>query len=80
MILEHLRKVLSEGSNAPEEQKKKTNGCLEWIYEMLISPVANFLDDMKQEDKLIIVAPEVRSSLYATAKSWCESFVLTYFN
>jgi len=42
---------------------------------MLISPVANLLDDMEQEDKLIIVAPEVCSSLYATAKSWYESLV-----
>jgi len=38
------------------------NACLEWMFEMLISPVANFLADMKQEDKLIIVAPEVCSS------------------
>ncbi|CAK9867312.1 unnamed protein product, partial [Sphagnum jensenii] len=39
------------------------NGCLEWIYEMLISPVANFLDNMEQEDKLIIVAPQVLSDV-----------------
>jgi hypothetical protein len=48
------------------------------MYEMLISPVAYLLGDMKEEDKLIIVAPEVCSSLYATAKSWCEIlFVFT---
>jgi hypothetical protein len=65
--------MFSQGST--EDERKVMNGCLEWMYEMLISPVVNFLDDMKQEDKLIIVAPEVCSSLYATAKSWCESLV-----
>jgi hypothetical protein len=51
------------------------DASLEWFYEVLISPVAHFLDDMKQEDKLIIVAPEVCSSLHGTAKLWCESSV-----
>jgi hypothetical protein len=51
------------------------DASLEWFYEVLISPVAHFLDDMKQEDKLIIVAPEACSSLHGTAKLWCESSV-----
>jgi len=43
---------------------------LEWLYEIFISPVGNLLDDMEEEDKLIIVAPEVWHS-----KSWCGSLV-----
>jgi CHAT domain-containing protein len=39
------------------------NGILELLYEILISPVANFLDGMQQEDKLIIVAPEILSDV-----------------
>jgi hypothetical protein len=68
MILEYLRPVLSQWAKTSGEKKRVLNGCLEWMYDMLISPVVNFLDDMKQEDKLIIVAPTVRSSLYTTAK------------
>jgi hypothetical protein len=40
------------------------NANLEWFYEILISPVAHFLDDMQVEDKLIIVAPQVCSFLH----------------
>jgi len=58
-----------------EAERKVLNGCLEWMYEKLISPVADLLNDMEEEDKLIIVAPEVCSSLYAAAKSWCENLV-----
>jgi len=61
-ILEFLRKIFSQWSNI-HGVKEVVNGCLEWMYEMLISPVANLLDEMKQEDKLIIVAPEILSDV-----------------
>jgi hypothetical protein len=48
---------------------------LKWIYEMLISPVADLLVDMKPDDKLIIVAPEVCDSVYNNAKTWSRSLV-----
>jgi hypothetical protein len=56
-----------------EEQReivKVTDRLLGQLYEIFISPVGNLLDDMEEEDKLIIVAPEVWHS-----KSWCESLV-----
>jgi hypothetical protein len=65
-ILEWMRTMFSQGSH--ECKGAHINACLEWIYELLISPVANFLADMEQEDKLIIVAPEVCSSLHRTVK------------
>jgi hypothetical protein len=63
-ILEWLRTMFSDPSH--ECERGFINTCLEWIYEMLISPVANLLDEMEQEDKLIIVAPEVCGSLHKT--------------
>lgn len=54
------------------------NGILELLHEILISPVANFLDGMEQEDKLIIVAPEVCSSSNGIVKSDCESVVFVH--
>ncbi len=48
---------------------------LKLIYEMLISPVADLLVDMKPNDKLIIVAPEVCDSVYNNAKTWSRSLV-----
>jgi CHAT domain-containing protein len=59
-ILVWLRKMFSQGS---QEKRELMNRCLEWMYEMLISPVANLLDEMEQEDKLIIVAPEILSNV-----------------
>jgi hypothetical protein len=63
IILEWMRTMFqwfSQGSHVCKGAD--INSCLEWMYELLISPVANFLADMEQEDKLIIVAPEVCSS------------------
>jgi len=71
-LLEWSRKSFSERHNcgwAP------INASLEWFYEVLISPVTQFLDDMQVEDKLIIVAPQVCNSLHDTSKRWCGSFI-----
>jgi hypothetical protein len=59
-ILKWLRNMCS--LRAHDCRGTLINGTLELLYEILISPVANFLDVMEQEDKLIIVAPEVCSS------------------
>jgi hypothetical protein len=75
-ILKWLRNVFSQPHH--DCDRALINGCLEWMYDILISPVANFLDNMEQEKKLIIVAPEVCSSLHGTAKSWCESSVCVH--
>jgi hypothetical protein len=71
-LLKWSRETFSEHNNC---EGGPINANLEWFYEVLISPVAHFLDDMKQEDKLIIVAPEVCSYLHGTFKMWCESLV-----
>ncbi|CAK9209342.1 unnamed protein product, partial [Sphagnum troendelagicum] len=59
-LLKWSRETFSEHHNC---EGAPINANLEWFYEVLISPVAHFLDDMKQEDKLIIVAPEVLSDV-----------------
>jgi len=71
-ILVWLREIFSQKS---QEKIELLDRALQWMYLKLISPVANLLDKMEQEDKLIIVAPEVCSSLNGTAKSWWESLV-----
>jgi hypothetical protein len=69
--LEQLRKMFKKFSQgSTEDERKIMNGYLEWLYELFISPVQNVLDDMEEEDKLIIVAPEVWYT-----KSWCEILV-----
>lgn len=81
IVLEMLREIFSQGSNATKnegvqiDENPGMKGCLEWMYEMLIGLVANLLDGMKPEDKLIIVAPEVCNSVYDDAKSWSQSLV-----
>jgi hypothetical protein len=85
IVLEMLREIFSQGSNATKnegvqiDENPGMKGCLEWMYEMLIGLVANLLDGMKPEDKLIIVAPEVCNSVYVMQnlglRVW---FVLTY--
>jgi CHAT domain-containing protein len=69
--LENLRKMVSQGSKATgnEDLESDVNASLEWMYEMLISPVEKLLEGMEPEDKLIIVAPEVCNFVYDNAKS-----------
>ncbi|CAN5969037.1 unnamed protein product [Sphagnum jensenii] len=64
-MLVWLGKMFSQHADegTTEAKRKVLNGCLEWIYEMLISPVADLLNDMEEEDKLIIVAPEILSNV-----------------
>jgi hypothetical protein len=76
-----LREIFSQGSKATKnegvqiDENPGMKGCLEWMHEMLIGLVANLLDGMKPEDKLIIVAPEVCNSVYDDAKSWSQSLI-----
>jgi len=66
-ILSCLLKWLRESFSRPHNcEWAAINANLEWFYEVLISPVMHFLDDMQVEDKLIIVAPQVCSSLHDT--------------
>jgi hypothetical protein len=69
--LEILRKMFSQGSKATgnEDLESDMNASLEWMYEMLISPVEKHLEGMEPKDKLIIVAPEVCNFVYDNAKS-----------
>jgi hypothetical protein len=67
-LLKWSRESFSEHHNC---EWAPFNANLEWFYEVLISPVTQFLDDMQMEDKLIIVAPQVCSSLHDTSKRWC---------
>ncbi|CAK9259993.1 unnamed protein product [Sphagnum jensenii] len=59
-LLKWSRESFSEHHNC---EWSPINANLEWFYEVLISPVTQFLDDMKVEDKLIIVAPQVLSDV-----------------
>lgn len=74
-LLKWSRKSFSKGHNC---EWAPINANLEWLYEILIDPVSHFLDDMEVEDKLIIIAPQVCSSLQHTSKRWCENLI--YFN
>jgi hypothetical protein len=69
--LEILRKMFSQGLKATgnEDLESDVNASLEWMYEMLISPVEKLLEGMEPEDKSIIVAPEVCNFVYDNAKS-----------
>jgi hypothetical protein len=68
-IISCLLKWSQESFSAPHNcEWAPFNANLEWLYEVLISPVTHFLDDMEVEDKLIIVAPQVCSFLHNTAK------------
>jgi hypothetical protein len=59
--LETLGKMFPQGSEAKgnEYSESDVNASLEWMYEMLISPIEKHLEGMEPKDKLIIVAPEV---------------------
>jgi hypothetical protein len=70
-MFSQLKKKSSQGSKATgnEDLESDMNASLEWMYEMLISPVEKHLEGMEPEDKLIIVAPEVCIFVYDNAKS-----------
>jgi hypothetical protein len=66
--LENLRTYFSQGSQTTDDKGVETlkdygedamNADLEFLYGLLIALVEPILDDMKPDDKLIIVAPEV---------------------
>ncbi len=66
--LENLRTYFSQGSQTTDDKGVETlkdygedamNADLEFLYDLLIAHVEPILDDMKPDDKLIIVAPEV---------------------
>ncbi len=66
--LENLRTYFSQGSQTTDDKGVETlkdydedamNADLEFLYDLLIAPISHILRDMKPDDKLIIVAPEV---------------------
>ncbi|CAK9879775.1 unnamed protein product [Sphagnum jensenii] len=70
--LENLRTYFSQGSQTTDDKGVETlkdygedamNADLEFLYDLLIAHVEPILDDMKPDDKLIIVAPELLSNV-----------------
>ncbi|CAK9874389.1 unnamed protein product [Sphagnum jensenii] len=77
-LLDCLRGHLSGDQNTTKDKKVESyedgvNTVLEFLYLMLISPIAAHLADMNPEDKLIFVAPEVLSSVPFSALRKPES-------
>jgi hypothetical protein len=82
--LEILRKMFSQGPKATgnEDLESDVNASLEWMYEMLISPIEKLLEGMEPEDKLIKLLDLRYVTLCMTMQTldlevW---FMLTCFN